>query len=51
MVTLLKAFLMGIDDPFERPESSEINIDTTDISPEEAVQQVMLYLENHGFVK
>ena len=47
---IVKGFT-GIDDPFERPESSEINIDTTDISPEEAVQQVMLYLENHGFVK
>ncbi len=46
----LKGFT-GIDDPYETPKNSELNIDTTDISPEEAVQEVMLYLENHGFVK
>ena len=47
---ILKGFT-GIDDPFEVPESSELNIDTTDISPEQAVQEVMLYLEQKGFVK
>jgi len=47
---ILKGFT-GIDDPFENPENSELNIDTTNISPEEAVQEVMLYLENHEFVK
>jgi len=47
---VLKGFT-GIDDPFEAPESSELNIDTTDISPEQAVQEVMLYLEQKGFVK
>ena len=40
-----------IDDPFEKPESSELNIDTTDISPEQAVQEVMLHLEQKGLVK
>ena len=47
---VLKGFT-GIDDPFEIPESSELNIDTTDISPEQAVQEVMLYLEQKGLVK
>ena len=47
---ILKGFT-GIDDPFETPESSELNIDTTNISPEQAVQEVMLYLEQKGFVK
>ncbi len=47
---ILKGFT-GIDDPFEEPESSELNIDTTDISPEQAVQEVMLYLEQRGFIK
>ena len=47
---ILKGFT-GIDDPFEAPESSELNIDTTNISPEQAVQEVMLYLEQKGFVK
>ena len=47
---VLKGFT-GIDDPFESPESSELNINTTNISPEQAVQEVMLYLEQKGFVK
>ncbi len=47
---ILKGFT-GIDDPFEIPQSSELNIDTTNISPEQAVQEVMLYLEQKGFVK
>ena len=41
----------GIDDPYEHPENSELNIDTTNISPEEAVQEVMLYLEKEGLIK
>ena len=47
---VLKGFT-GIDDPFEEPKSSELNIDTTNISPEQAVQEVMLYLEQKGLVK
>ena len=47
---VLKGFT-GIDDPFEEPQSSELNIDTTDISPEQAVQEVMLYLEQKGLIK
>ncbi len=47
---VLKGFT-GIDDPFETPESSELNIDTTDISPEQAIQEVMLYLEQEGFIE
>ncbi len=47
---ILKGFT-GIDDPYETPESSELKIDTTNISPEQAVQEVMLYLEQKGFIK
>jgi len=46
----LKGFT-GIDDPYEVPENCELVIDTTDISPEEAVQEVMLYLEKEGLIK
>ena len=46
----LKGFT-GIDDPYENPENCELSIDTTSISPEEAVQEVMLYLEKEGLVK
>jgi sulfate adenylyltransferase len=40
----------GIDDPYEAPKNACIEIDTTDISEEEAIQQVMLYLEKEGYV-
>ena len=46
----LKGFT-GIDDPYEIPKHCELAIDTTNISPEEAVQEVMLYLEKEGLVK
>ena len=46
----LKGFT-GIDDPYEIPGNCEITIDTTNISPEEAVQEVMLYLEKEGLIK
>ena len=38
----------GISDPYEEPENPEIDIDTTDISPEEGVQQVFDYLESRS---
>ncbi|MTI87590.1 MAG: adenylyl-sulfate kinase [Balneolaceae bacterium] len=37
----------GLDDPYEPPEAPELEIDTTGISLEEAVQQVIDYLDNH----
>ncbi|MFH5831619.1 adenylyl-sulfate kinase [Halalkalibaculum sp. DA384] len=36
----------GISDPYEEPENPELSIDTTDISVDEAVQQVFRYLES-----
>ncbi len=46
----LKGFT-GIDDPYEEPVNSELIIDTTNISPDEAVQEVILYLEKQGLIK
>lgn len=40
----------GIDDPYEAPESPELCIDTTDVSVEEAAQQVLLKIERMGFI-
>ncbi len=40
----------GIDDPYEAPENPSLEIDTTDISEEEAIQSVMLYLEKEGYI-
>ena len=46
---LIKGFT-GIDDPYETPESPEVRIDTTDISPDEAAQEVLLYLGHKGYI-
>ncbi|NGP75913.1 adenylyl-sulfate kinase [Balneolaceae bacterium YR4-1] len=35
----------GIDDPYEAPENPELEIDTTDITVDEAVERVIQYLE------
>jgi sulfate adenylyltransferase len=40
----------GISDPYEEPEDSDLVIDTTDITPEEAVQQIILHLEKEGYI-
>jgi sulfate adenylyltransferase len=41
----------GVDDPYETPESPELTIDTTELTPEEAAQEIMLYLAEQGFIK
>jgi len=46
---LIKGFT-GIDDPYEAPENAEIVLDTASMSPEESAAQVLLYLENEGFI-
>ena len=46
---IIKGFT-GIDDPYENPINPELSIDTSNISQEEAVQQVLIYLENQGFL-
>lgn len=38
----------GISDPYEEPEDPELEIDTTDITPEEGVQMVFDYLEKQS---
>ena len=40
----------GISDPYEIPEDADVAIDTTDLSPEEAAQQIILHLESEGYV-
>ncbi|MDR9432234.1 MAG: bifunctional sulfate adenylyltransferase/adenylylsulfate kinase [Spiribacter sp.] len=40
----------GIDDPYEVPSNPELSVDTTNITPEEAAQQVILKLEHLGFI-
>ena len=46
----LKGFT-GVNDPYEVPENPELIIDTENITPEESVQKVMIYLEKEGLIK
>ncbi len=40
----------GISDPYEEPEDAEVRLETTDRTPEEAAQQVLLHLEQEGYL-
>ncbi|MGH2784717.1 MAG: bifunctional sulfate adenylyltransferase/adenylylsulfate kinase [Actinomycetota bacterium] len=46
---ILKEFT-GISDPYEEPVDADITIDTTELTPEEAAQQIILHLEREGFI-
>lgn len=41
----------GVSDPYEEPESPELRIDTRDSTPDEAAQEIMLKLENLGYIR
>lgn len=41
----------GIDDPYEAPENPALRIDTSDISPEAGVQQILFHLKKQGFLR
>lgn len=40
----------GISDPYETPQDAEIVLDTSQMSPQEAAQEIISYLEHHGFL-
>src|SRR5947207_8618600 len=40
----------GVSDPYEEPADAELSIDTLDVTPEEAAQEIVLYLEREGFI-
>jgi len=46
---LIKEFT-GISDPYEQPKDANVIIDTSELTPEEAAQEVILYLEQQGFI-
>jgi len=46
---IIKEFT-GVSDPYEKPNDAEITIDTTDLSPQECVQSVILHLEKEGYI-
>ena len=41
----------GVDDPYVSPANPEITIDTTEVTPDEAAQEVLLYLAEHGYIR
>ncbi len=46
---IIKEFT-GISDPYEEPADAELALDTTSMSPEECVQEVILLLEREGYI-
>jgi sulfate adenylyltransferase len=41
----------GISDPYEVPERAELTIDTANVSPMEAAQEIYLYLLKEGYIE
>lgn len=41
----------GISDPYEAPESPEIQLQTEDLSPEESVEKIIIHLREKGYLK
>jgi sulfate adenylyltransferase len=46
---VLKEFT-GISDPYEPPSDAEVVVDTSELSAEEAAQQIILHLESEGYI-
>lgn len=47
---LIKGFT-GIDDPYEAPENPEVLVDTTQVTADQAAQQILLQLEKEGYIE
>lgn len=43
--------MTGVDDPYEPPADAELTLDTTDLSVDEAIDRVLAYLDEHGWVE
>lgn len=41
----------GIDDPYEAPESPEIQLETEQLSAEQSAKQILKYLEDGGYLR
>ena len=46
---IIKEFT-GISDPYEEPTDAEVVINTAELTPEEAAQEIILHLEREGFI-
>ena len=46
---IIKEFT-GISDPYEVPGDADVAIDTSNMTPEEATREVLLFLERQGYI-
>ncbi len=46
---IIKEFT-GISDPYEEPVDADVVLNTTNLTPEEAAQEVILHLEGEGYI-
>jgi sulfate adenylyltransferase len=46
---IIKEFT-GISDPYEVPDDADVTIDTSKVTPDEAVREVLLFLEREGYI-
>lgn len=46
---LIKGFT-GVDDPYEDPENPEVRVDTSEMTPGESAQEVLLELQKQGYI-
>lgn len=46
---IIKEFT-GISDPYEEPDDADLVLDTTNASPEECIQNVILHIEKEGYI-
>jgi sulfate adenylyltransferase len=46
---IIKQFT-GISDPYEEPADADVVLDTTDLTPDETAQQIILHLEHEGYI-
>ena len=46
---LIKDFT-GVNDPYEEPENSEITINSSTVNPEILVQEILLKIEQLGYI-
>ena len=40
----------GIDDPYEAPERADVALDTSEMPPDQAALDILLYLEKEGYI-
>jgi sulfate adenylyltransferase len=40
----------GVSDPYEDPADAELTLDTTALTPDEATERILAYLEGQGFI-